>query len=446
MPDPILTIGMATCNDYDGCYFTIQAIQLYHPEILSDVEFLIVDNNSSPRCAEALNAFEDSVPNFRYVTHRSRRGTASRDMVFREAAGDFVLCVDSHVYFPAGALARLMDYCRQNPDSIDLLQGPLLGDDCNPMAMCFRPVWSHAMYGVWALDERGDDVDAPPFEIPMQGLGAFACRREAWPGFNPRLAGFGGEEGYIHEKIRSAGGRNLCLPFLRWMHRFERPMGIRFSAGYEDRIRNYLLIHKELGLDPKPVIDHFTEFIGETETRRLVQATQTEIEGPFHFFDAIYCIGLEAAAARRQAMVQRFRALSIDRGIRWFPAADTPGDRRIGHVLSHRRIVEEARLQKLENVLVIGADVVFTANAVQALTETLKELEGREWRMLWLASSTQAVAYHHTVYDTILESLPDKAAGVAEWLREYPSLEDFCITTLRTSSVQVVPPATVSSN
>ena len=37
-----LTIGMATYDDYDGVYFTLQAIRLYHPEILHDVEFLVV--------------------------------------------------------------------------------------------------------------------------------------------------------------------------------------------------------------------------------------------------------------------------------------------------------------------------------------------------------------------------------------------------------------------
>ncbi len=36
-----LTIGMATYDDYDGVYFTVQAIRLYHPEILEEVEFVI---------------------------------------------------------------------------------------------------------------------------------------------------------------------------------------------------------------------------------------------------------------------------------------------------------------------------------------------------------------------------------------------------------------------
>src|SRR5689334_17254283 len=38
-----LTVGMATYDDYDGVYFTLQAIRLYHPEILADVEFVIIN-------------------------------------------------------------------------------------------------------------------------------------------------------------------------------------------------------------------------------------------------------------------------------------------------------------------------------------------------------------------------------------------------------------------
>ncbi len=52
------------------------------------------------------------------------------------------------------------------------------------------------MYGIWGADPRAADPVAPPFEIGMQGLGAFACRRFAWNGLNPRLRGFGGEEGF----------------------------------------------------------------------------------------------------------------------------------------------------------------------------------------------------------------------------------------------------------
>ena len=71
------------------------------------------------------------------------------------------------------------------------------------------------MYGRWDDNGQAQDPDAEPFDIPMQGMGLFACRRAAWPGFNPGFRGFGGEEGYIHEKFRQAGGRTLCLPFMK---------------------------------------------------------------------------------------------------------------------------------------------------------------------------------------------------------------------------------------
>ncbi len=110
--------------------------------------------------------------------------------------------MDSHVQFVPGSLARLLEFLHEQPDSNDLLQGPLLQDDLKRLSSHFSPVWSNGMYGQWAADERAADVNAAPFEIGMQGLGVFACRRAAWPGFNPRFSGFGGEEGYIHEKIR----------------------------------------------------------------------------------------------------------------------------------------------------------------------------------------------------------------------------------------------------
>ena len=108
----------------------------------------------------------------------------------------------------------------------------------------------------------------------MQGLGLFACRREAWPGFNPLFRGFGGEEGYIHEKFRRQKGRVLCLPFLRWMHRFGRPHGPRYSNTLEDRLRNYTIGWAELGMDTEQMNDHFRELMGETNFNAALAATK----------------------------------------------------------------------------------------------------------------------------------------------------------------------------
>ena len=451
-----LTIGMATYDDFDGCYFTILAIRIFHPEIWDDLEILVVDNNPAGPCGSALKDFEHWVPHYRYIPYDSRQSTASRDLVFREAAGDFVLCVDSHVFFPAGALSRFVDYCRAHPDTNDLLQGPLIGDDFHPQAACFKPVWCVGMYGQWESDARADNVDSPPFEILMQGLGVFGCRREAWPGFNPRLAGFGGEEGYIHEKIRRAGGRNLCLPFLRWLHRFERPIGVRYTLTNDDRVRNYLLIYDELALDPAPVIDHFTDYLGKEPAQELFDSVQTELRSPFHFFDTIYCLNLDRRPGRWALVDERFRALSIHRAVRRFPAADTPVDPRIGHVLSHRRMIAQARVENLEHILLFDDNIGFSPDASRVLAAALDDLAGREWDLLFLGGcrltdpdpnapacaplpatltvvpvpDTHAMACRHTAYDAILEALPDNAAAAVLWLDRYPNLAEFYATGL----------------
>ena len=183
-----LTIGMATYDDYDGVYFTAQAIRLYHPEVTQDTEILVVDNHPEGPAAELLRGLADSVEGYRYVAYDEARGTAPpRDRIFHEARTPFVMVLDCHVMFAPGSLLRLIDFFDRNPQSLDLLQGPLLHDGLNDVFTHFDPRWEGLMYGQWGTDERGIDPEGEPFEIPMHGLGVFACRREAWLGFNPQF-------------------------------------------------------------------------------------------------------------------------------------------------------------------------------------------------------------------------------------------------------------------
>lgn len=271
-----LTIWMATYDDYDGVYFSLQALRMYHPEILDRTDFLVVDNHPDGPCSESLKLLETHISNYRYVPLNTRAGTAIRDAVFEEATGKFVMCMDCHVFLEPGAIAKLLDYFDTNPDTRDLVQGPLVYDDLTKLATHFEPAWRGGMYGYWGTDERAVHVDAPPFDIPMQGLGLFACRRTVWPGFNPLFRGFGGEEGYIHEKFRQRGGRTLCLPFLRWLHRFQRPMGTPYRNIWEDRIRNYMLGFHELGLPTAEIKEHFRELLGAGPADRIFDDIERE--------------------------------------------------------------------------------------------------------------------------------------------------------------------------
>ncbi|GLS20336.1 hypothetical protein GCM10007874_33530 [Labrys miyagiensis] len=276
-PPPKLTIGMATYDDYDGVYFSVQALRLYHGDVMDQVELLIVDNHPDGACAEALKELDRHALNLRYLPQTELAGTAVRDFVFREAAGEFVLCIDCHVLLVPGAVRSLIDYFAAHPDTPDLLQGPLLMDGLDAVTTHWDLKWNKGMFGVWAPPLTDFDRTGEPFEIPCMGLGLFACRKAAWVGFNPMFRGFGGEEFYLHEKFRQAGARTLCLPFLGWVHRFNRPMGIPYAVTWQDRIRNYIIGWSELNLPLDEMRHHMSELLGEENTDQAFKAVESEL-------------------------------------------------------------------------------------------------------------------------------------------------------------------------
>lgn len=264
-----LTVGMAVYDDFDGVYFTVQALRMYHPS----VSIVVVDNNPDSAHGKATKNFVKSWAKATYLPFRKRVGTAIRDAVFQVAQTEWVMCIDSHVLLCPGAIECLLNYIGANPESQDLLHGPLIYDGLDGnQASHMRPVWGpDKMLGRWGRDPRADSPDGEPFEIPMHGMGLFACRKQAWLGFNPRFRGFGGEEGYIHEKYRQAGHKILCLPGLRWVHRFGRPSGVPYKLAMEDRVHNYLTGWIELGKDTKEILEVFKDTPpGEAHWQRVL--------------------------------------------------------------------------------------------------------------------------------------------------------------------------------
>lgn len=282
MPEPTphrgrrkLTIGLAAFDDEgEAIHAAIQAIRLYHPEVLDDVEFLVVDGNPRSRDSASLKALDSVLPNYRYVPRVEVSRAAIRDTLFAEAGGDVVLCLDRGVLIARGALARLIAYCDAGHASCDLLQGPRLGDDPADVVTHMKPAWRAAIFGTPGCSPLGLDPDAPPFEITMQDLGLFACRRQAWPGLHEHFRGVGGEEGYLHEKIRRNGGRVLCLPFLRWVQRPGAAADLP-DRDIDDRMRNAFVGFRALGWNTAPVAAHFTPLLpGEAGRRRVAWAEE----------------------------------------------------------------------------------------------------------------------------------------------------------------------------
>lgn len=311
---PRLTIGMATYNDFDGCYFTIQSLRLYHSFPREDVELLIVDNAPQSSHSQMLGGL-CGASGARYIPLHAPVGTSpSRNRVFEAAEGEFVLCMDSHVMLVPGAVQRLLDFIPEAGPH--LYTGPMIMDDLSGICTHFTPQWRSEMYGIWGrawqclcgnmnftcteingliaywhmplctsriggcgecgkqlpsigwaghesllisqgYTSLGADRNGEKFEIPGQGLGLFGCRKDAWLHFHPHAVGFGAEELNIHELYRQRGHKCYSLPFLTWLHKFGRPNGVPYPLQRYHKVRNYVLWHLLLGKKLDDIHEHF---------------------------------------------------------------------------------------------------------------------------------------------------------------------------------------------
>ena len=457
-PAKKLTIGMATYDDYDGVYFTIQSIRMYHQEILDEIEFVVVDNHPDGPCSSALKKLEKNISCYRYIPENDLRGPVVKDVVFRESQGDFVLIIDCHVMIVPGAIRKLIEYFEDHDPCHDLLQGPIIMDDLSSISTNYKPVWRSGMFGTWEKDPRGLDEGAEPFEIVAQGTGLFACRRASWPGFNPRFRGFAGTEGYMQEKFRRKGAKVLCLPFLRWLHRFERPMGVPYPITWKDRIYNFMVGYEELGLDNTAFKAHFVEMLGVNTANKYFTLAEQEIASPFHYFDAIYCLVNKPRGEIKggkqickSAFDERSRVYTVDNPLENSQAQT---------VLSHQAIISKAKRHRLANVLIAEEKVYVAENDLAILAQAITDLRNFAWNIFSVQQRntdgyllpeskvlsrhkqgdelcTQCVAYSFAAYDSLLAELPDSEETVSVWLQKWHSLANYLGSFAGTYSVQM---------
>ena len=140
---------MATHDDYDGLYFSIQNIRMFHKEILNDVEFVIVDNNPNGPHGEAVRKLLTWIKEpVQYLPFTKYKSSTIKNKVFELADTPYVLCMDSHVFIEPKALKKLIRFYDLKKDKGTLFQGPLVYDDMTSLSTHFDlNVWSDFMWG-----------------------------------------------------------------------------------------------------------------------------------------------------------------------------------------------------------------------------------------------------------------------------------------------------------
>lgn len=311
-----LSIGFSHHDDFDGAWFTIQDIrkELIHngrKDLLDQIEFVVVENNKTSEHASELKKFLTSTlaleRSLVYSIVSDKGSALVKDEVIKIANGKFVLVLDCHVLLcpVVKTIEKIISFIDENPETNDLYNGPLVHDNGYSIFTHLTNEWNETMWGRWSSAfscncgefnfsrkklendkfefrsvETGNIINTcancgaglhsqddskqtimmcedKPFEIFAQGTGCFLVRKEAWLGYNEYARGFGGEECYIHEKFRKSGNKTFCLPFLKWLHRFQRTKDPSYPLENSYKLRNYILEFVELDLDLTPVHKHF---------------------------------------------------------------------------------------------------------------------------------------------------------------------------------------------
>ncbi|WP_439638138.1 glycosyltransferase family 25 protein, partial [Spirulina sp.] len=238
------------------------------------------------------------------------------------------------------------------------------------------------------------------------------------------------------------GGTVQCLPCLGWSRLQRGALPLPNPLGWlpwEEAIRNQAIAFHELGWPLEPMFEHGADYFGHRAFATVKQQIITELENPFFYFDAIYCINLDRQSERWQAMEQRFYHLGILHRVHRFSAIETPESHYIGCTLSHRIIVERAQKLGLDNVLVFEDDALFLDTILEDVSRCVEELKRVDWQIFQMGghrwgnqfplapdcqalehpcrviTCTHALAYHASVFEKMLRDIPPDVAGVAVW-------------------------------
>lgn len=269
MAEPLLTIGMATYDDPQGVWWTLSSLRLHHVGIHDPRIELLVINDHPKECQDLTNACANA--GARLINKSKNLGPAhAKNTIWEQATGQHVLMLDCHVLLGNGSIKYIIEAIKQDKIGKDMWVGPLVNERGGIIATELLPQLRGEFFGIWHV---AADQPNKIREVHAHGSAYALMRRDCWPGFSEHFRGFAGEEIYIHEKVRRAGGKVLYHPALSWSHRFCRFAPVPYSLTINDKARNYLIAAHEMGWN----IGQFQSYFAKRLARDQMIVVEREV-------------------------------------------------------------------------------------------------------------------------------------------------------------------------
>jgi hypothetical protein len=187
----------------------------------------------------------------------------------------------------------------------------------------------------------------------------------------------------------------------------------------EERVRNYLILFADAGLDPKPALDHFATKIAEDALEKMVADFEFESSHSAYKFDMMFALTQEASAGAHDCFsAHPLFARTVVRSIGqtdYYPGLPL--------FVALRECCREATVLGLDHWCVLRFGNL-TSEQVAARLEILEYLD---WNMLWGSGPRAQISPDLELwkFDTesaqrFLSSTPSTYVEIveSEWIRE----------------------------
>jgi len=121
------------------------------------------------------------------------------------------------------------------------------------------------------------------------------------------------------------------------------------------------------------------------------------------FFDKIYCINLDERTDRWEKALNEFKKVGIENVERFSAIKDENGA--TGCIKSHLTIIQKAKKENLNNVLIFEDDVLFLEKNISSIPKALEDLKNIEWDLFYFgATIDQNIGFMSKITDNLFKT------------------------------------------